>query len=171
MPESFAPPQPKQWLAGLGSRMSLAHIMFKFFSRFSSHNSLEFASNQRAPHPNDRREIPRFARNDEEDEPRLTQKPFQAGSTNRSDQSHASYQSHPTAFGAADTALAFAHLDAQKISERGGAAHQFFFVQVREAEAQRVWQMRLHVKVSAGGEEQAALFGVDQKFAGVEAKR
>jgi hypothetical protein len=28
MPEAFAPPQPKQWLAGLGSSMSLAHIVF-----------------------------------------------------------------------------------------------------------------------------------------------
>src|SRR6266404_405319 len=173
MPESFAPPQPKQWLAGFGSRMSLVHMMFRFFSSLSSYDSSQFRlSNRRSPRLTIEERFLAALGMTKIQKPRLTQKPFHSRTQKHiSYQGHASDQRHAAALCPANSALTLAHFDAQKIGERGSAARQFFFVQIREAEAQGVRQMRLHVKISAGSEEQPALFGVDQEFTGVKSER
>src|SRR5712691_929649 len=82
-----------------------------------------------------------------------------------------SHQRHPAALRSADPALPLAHLDLQQFRKRGHASRDLFFIQAGETKPQGVGQRRLHVEIPSRREQHAALFHVNQQFAGIESRR
>src|SRR5450432_3079799 len=82
-----------------------------------------------------------------------------------------SNQGDAAALRAAHTPLELAHFDAKHIRKRSNTAGDLFFIEAGKTEAQRIGQRVLHVEIAARGEKHAALFHVNQQFAGIEARR
>src|SRR5262249_47734294 len=83
----------------------------------------------------------------------------------------ASDQRHATALGTANAPFALAHLRAENIRECCNAARDRLFVQAGKTKPQRVRLRALYVKIAARSKKYAALFCVNQKFAGVKTER
>src|SRR6266478_6226869 len=82
-----------------------------------------------------------------------------------------SNQRHPAPLRPADSTLPFAHFDLQQLRQCRHAPPNLLFIQAGKAQPQRVWQRRLHVEVPSRRKQDAALFHVNQQFAGVESQR
>src|SRR6266851_5140787 len=82
-----------------------------------------------------------------------------------------SNQRHPAPLRPPHPALPLAHLNLQQLRQGRHAPRNLLFIQAGKAQPQRVWQRRLHVEVPSRRKQDAALFHVNQQFAGVESQR
>src|SRR6516162_4932512 len=82
-----------------------------------------------------------------------------------------SHQSHMCSLGAPGTTQPLAHFNAKKIGNHGHAAPNLLFIQVREPEAQRIRERRLHVEIAPRRKQDAALARMNHQFGCVESGR
>src|SRR6516164_2584977 len=75
------------------------------------------------------------------------------------------------AFGPTGTALTLAHLYTQELRQSHHSLLNLLLVQIGKSETQGVGQRRLHVKITAGREEDAPFASVHHQLAGIEAGR
>src|SRR5713226_3757508 len=80
-------------------------------------------------------------------------------------------QRHPAPLRPPHPALPLAHFILQQFRQCRHAPRNLLFIQAGKAQPQRVWQRRLHVEVPSRRKQDAALFHVNQQFAGVESQR
>src|SRR6267143_274480 len=78
---------------------------------------------------------------------------------------------NPAALGSSHAALPFPHLAPQQLRQRRRASRNLFFVQAGKAQAQRIRQRILRVKIPAWREKHLALFRMNQQLAGIKSGR
>src|SRR4029077_6045353 len=129
IPSSFAPPHPKQWLAGFGASVMVAGFLScalsVLFTPVSSVFDTFLFSNQR----------------------------------------------NPAALGTPNAALPLPHLDAQKFRQDHHPARNLLFVQACKAQAQRIRQWILRIKIASRREKHSTLLRMNQQLAGVKSGR
>src|SRR5262249_1375009 len=86
-------------------------------------------------------------------------------------ESRLSHQRHPAPLRPPHSPLSLPHLDPQQLRQRRCPPRQFFLIQIRKPQPQRIGQRRLHIKIPPRREQQPAFFRVDQQFARIKSRR